>query len=533
VTGIDRRIAELGELVEGLAAEELGRASGRTTVGRERALLRLLGVSGLDAAGRPLAAEVVDRYVAGGPGRLGAGVGLPFAMAAVEYDLPPQQLALDIAAGTIDLAMEAELLTDPGRRAGAVAEFDRLLGAAYARSDANRTARTELIDVLGDPPRPLVGLPLQGEVADAAIADASDLVRAGVDLVQVEVPAGRELVARMTAAGVEISSWVSPSGSDEDGDGPAPAGSQRGLAALRAALDEDAAARGAYVRLASVAPALGGPESAAVASVERVDLIVEDPIAEIVGSGIDPDRALADHVFTARLLARAGAGMLLGPGAVAVAPDLAAGRPADPATRAGRALGLQLLAAALAARAGLPPDALQVAALPSWIAGEDRPVARAAAEIVLRRTLLAHHPLALVEPEREHGAWPRWAFVMAALLPAPPVGALVVRQRRDVREGDAAWSRVAARLAGEVRSAASVAQELGSGFADRQPRELSGPAREHAEAALAAAVSTLRDLATSGWAGLLEAGAGEGALRIGGDAVAPRPGGPDPYIRES
>ena len=38
-----------------------------TTVGQERAILRLFGVGGLDRAGRPLAAEVVDRYVDGGP----------------------------------------------------------------------------------------------------------------------------------------------------------------------------------------------------------------------------------------------------------------------------------------------------------------------------------------------------------------------------------------------------------------------------------------------------------------------------------
>ena len=38
-----------------------------TSVGQERAILRLFGVTGLDRAGRPLAAEVVSRYLGPDP----------------------------------------------------------------------------------------------------------------------------------------------------------------------------------------------------------------------------------------------------------------------------------------------------------------------------------------------------------------------------------------------------------------------------------------------------------------------------------
>ena len=48
---------------------------------------------------------------------LGAGIALPFAMALLEYDLEPQQLALDVASGSVDLALEAELLRESDRRA--------------------------------------------------------------------------------------------------------------------------------------------------------------------------------------------------------------------------------------------------------------------------------------------------------------------------------------------------------------------------------------------------------------------------------
>src|SRR4051794_18925715 len=92
-----------------------------TSVGQEGAILRLFGVGGLDRAGRPLAAEVVSRYLGADPRRLAAGIALPFAMAMAEYDLAPQELALEVAAGNVDLGLEAELLAEPDRRAIAIA----------------------------------------------------------------------------------------------------------------------------------------------------------------------------------------------------------------------------------------------------------------------------------------------------------------------------------------------------------------------------------------------------------------------------
>ena len=46
--------------------------------------------------------------------------------------------------------------------------------------------------------------------------------------------------------------------------------------------------------------------------------------------------------------------------------------------RAGRALALQLLSAALAAQDGLPPDQLVLGAIPAGLLGEGEPFARAA-----------------------------------------------------------------------------------------------------------------------------------------------------------
>ena len=198
-----------------------------------------------------MAGEVVARYLAGGASRLAGGVVLPFAAALIEYDLAPQALALEIASGTIDLALEAEVLRDFGRRAAAEAEAARLATGAIERIAANRTARRELLDLLGDAPRPWVGLPLApSEIGEARTA-IRDLVRDGADLVRITVPPGRELADRLHDAGVEVPGWRSYEEIPPPGE-PTPAGSQRGLASLRHVADEAAAERRSYVRLATV-----------------------------------------------------------------------------------------------------------------------------------------------------------------------------------------------------------------------------------------------------------------------------------------
>lgn len=509
-------LERLRDRADELAGRLGSTAVGSRTLGRERALLRLVGVGGIDREGRPLAAEVVDRYVSGHPDRLASGVGLPFAIALIEYDVAPQQLALDVAGGTLDLAMEAETLADPARRADAQALLDRLLQAAVDRIDANRVARRELVGVLGEHPRPWIGTTLLEASALDGAAEATELVRAGADLVRVEVPVGRELVLRLTELGQAIDTWR-PSRDDEPD--PAPSGSQRGLAQLRDALDRAAAERGAYVRLATAPAALAGPEGAVVAAFERADVVELDPMAEIVSTGVDPDRALADFAFAARVARRAGTIVHLGAGPLVVAPDLDAGVNSDPATRAGRALALQLLAVALAMRHGLEAADVIVGALPAWLSGEPEPAARAAAEVAIRRAALPDHALTFVEPPAPEGP-SRWAAITGAVLPGEGA-ALILRRPAP----GSAFSSVAsaARAAAEV--AGDLARSLGT-------RELAGAAREHAVATVASADRTLERLAAEGWAAITGAVGERGGLgRLGGDAVAPAAEDVDPLER--
>ena len=539
-SGLDA-IDRLSERAETLAGAWGARARASTTLGQERALLRLFGVSGVDRTGRPLAGTAVDKWLASAQDGLGGGVALPFAMALLEYDLEPQQLAMDVASGAVDLALEAELLREPDRRAVAEAEASRLAGAAIDRMDSDRVARRELLDLLGEARRPWLGTTISEPDLDGALDEVADLAAAGYDLLRVEVPIGREMADRLHDAGYDVPEWhprdrsvhragasgiaaggAVPAGSREgfDASEPAPSGSQRALGRLRRIADGVAAERRGYVRLGMAIPPLGVPEGAVVAAFERVDLVEADPVAEIVAGGVHPDRSLADHAFARRLHRRADTFVSIGPGPLVVAPDLASGVPSDVATRSGRALALQLVGVALARADGIAAERIVVGAYPGWLPDEPSATARVMAEVVVRRRAFPDQLLRFDEPSgrrEDSAAVAAWPYLVAAALARAGTASVVMRRSHGDPRRAAAEGRAAAVTAAEVAEVST-------------PGTLGGAAEAHASAMLAAAMSTLERLADLGWRAVVgdpprrgdheEVVAGRSA--IGGDAVAER-----------
>ncbi|HSK52750.1 MAG TPA: lysine 5,6-aminomutase subunit alpha [Clostridia bacterium] len=508
------------ELADSLAGAWAARARSTTTAGQERAILRLFGVHGLDGAGNPLAGAAVDRWLRSEGGARGGAIALPFAIALLEYDLGPQQLALDVAAGTIDLAMEAELLREPDRRAVAEAEANRLADAALERIDANRTARREILSLLGEPLRPWIGLTLAEPDVDGAIDEVERLVGVGADLLRVEVPVGRELADRMLDAGLEVPTWHPRHRPGQPGPNrgePAPTGSQRGLAEIRTALDEAAAERRAYARLATASPALGSPEGAVVAAFERIDLTEANPMTEIVAHGVEPDRVLSDHVFANRLHRRAGTILSIPAAPLVVAPDLARGVPSDAPTRAGRTLALQALVAAVARHGGLPDETVVLGALPAWLFEEHAPGVRGLAEVALRRALFPDHPLAFEEPALPAERAGLWLSVVGACLPYAGETAFVAHRPADDPAATVRWARATAAVAAEVATATPA-------------RAIGGAALEHAQAIAAAALGTLERLADEGWTSVLGEPHRERGSRSGRATVIDRGDAFDPFL---
>jgi hypothetical protein len=201
--------------------------------------------------------------------------------------------------------------------------------------------------------------------------------------------------------------------------------------------------------------------------------------------------------------------VLVPPGSLVVAADLAAGLPSDPATRSGRALALQLLAVQLAVADGVPVDGVVVGALPAWLADEPNAAAQALAEVAVRRELFAAHGLAFLEPSASGTAADEWMALVAGMLP----------DAGDVRLLLNCASTGFAARSPAMRAAVTVAAAIA---ASRSRPALTGLAAEHRDRTLAAAAATLHGLEDQGWRWLVDQPIGLPSVRLGAEAVADR-----------
>ncbi len=539
-----------GDLAGRLSADARGSAS----IAQERAILRMLGVDGLDLAGRPLASSVSDRYCGSDQKRLASGVLLPLVVAMLEYDLPPRETALEVASGAIDLGLEGELLARPDRLLPAEQRAIAMLEAAAARIDANRTATREMREVLGSPPEPHLGATVRSSEVESAEDEIGSLVAHGAGVVEVKVPASWELTEVKRLAGFDTGrsrgvgrgpgGAAVAAGSGRAGEAmrsapagrsrlirgrereaaqstsisfgsPVPAGSQRGLAELRRAADDASAERGCYASLMTVTSAFAAPEQAVVAAFERIDYVEADPIREIVEDNVYPERAVAEDSFAHRVEARAGSRLLLGAGPLALGAEVAAGVPSDVAARAGRALALQALGVELSLADGLVTQRILLGCIPSWMVGGGD-AAGVFLQVLVRRIVFPDHPLVVTGPVAGLTT-PAAAAVLSTALTAGGVSLVLDRGVRDVSAGAADLAAIAAGAEG-LRSA------LTGGAA--APHLLRGAADALAGRILDEAALTLEKLSSDGWASLLgPAGSGE-RDRLGRSAVVNRASGP-------
>ena len=269
-------------------------------------------------------------------------------------------------------------------------------------------------------------------------------------------------------------------------------------------------------------PRLARPEGAVVAAFERIDLIASDAMAEIVANAVEPDRALSDHAFANRLASRAGTAILIGPGPLVVAPDLASGVPSDPATRAGRALALQLLGVHAGAwRRARRRTRIIVGALTPWLTDEPSPGARAIAEVAVRRVLFDGHPLGFVEPSTTTERSALWPFVEAAAAAHAGNVALVLRS------ADGGTDEVARRRSG-LPAQHRWSRPTSRGRPAQGP--LTGVALDHARGMVAAAVGDARAAGRRGLADGRRRPAEPGPNTVGGVRCGDR-SGPSRSIR--
>jgi beta-lysine 5,6-aminomutase alpha subunit len=277
-------------------ARELARRAGRpivdlarthTTVSVERAVLRIAGLDGADGDGMPWVNRLADavRETAG----LEHGIALPAWDALRSGGYPDlAALARDAAEGQVKFR-----IPDGADAAAARADATRALQRGIATIDARRAERDRMIAVTADPPHPWIYL----------IVATGDIYE---DIPQAQAAAreGADIIAVIRSTGQSLLDYV-PEGATREGYAGTYA-TRENFRLMRAALDETSRELGRYVRLTNYASGLCMPEIAALAGLERLDMMLNDCMYGIIFRDINPRRTFIDQRFSRQVHARAG-----------------------------------------------------------------------------------------------------------------------------------------------------------------------------------------------------------------------------------
>ncbi|MCY0887106.1 MAG: lysine 5,6-aminomutase subunit alpha [Alicyclobacillaceae bacterium] len=299
----------------------------RTTVAVERTVLRLFGVDGVNEEYVPLPNVVVDHALE--RDLLANGITYPFVGAVLSTGQSVMDVAMQIAAGQVDLAA-----IDMPPRAEIEAHAKRLATAALAGIAANRAKRDDYLERLGEGAKPYVYV----IVATGNIYE---------DVVQARAAArqGADIIAVIRSTGQSLIDYV-PYGATTEGFGGTYA-TQENFRIMREALDEVGEEVGRYIRLCNYCSGLCMPEIAAMGALERLDVMLNDALYGILFRDINMQRTLVDQSFSRMI--NAFAGVIINTGEDNYLTT------ADAVEAAHTVLASQFINEQLALKSGLPP----------------------------------------------------------------------------------------------------------------------------------------------------------------------------------
>jgi beta-lysine 5,6-aminomutase alpha subunit len=263
-------------------------AKTHTTVSVERAVLRLAGLAGADHDHVPWVNHLVDQVL--------AEVGLEHGVTTPVFDALRRGEAPDLltlaqksAAGSVSF----RLPQGPDLRAAQRLAM-RSVKPGMARIDRNRATRERLVRRHGDPAqRPWIYLIVATGDIYEDIPQAMTAAREGADVIAVIRSTGQSLLDYV------------PEGATREGYAGTYA-TQENFRLMRAALDEVSKELGRYIRLTNYASGLCMPEIAALAGLERLDMMLNDSMYGILFRDINPIRTFVDQRFSRQVHARAG-----------------------------------------------------------------------------------------------------------------------------------------------------------------------------------------------------------------------------------
>jgi beta-lysine 5,6-aminomutase alpha subunit len=257
-----------------------------TTVGVERTVLRAYGAQGLARDGVPIVNVAVERYAKAG--LIGRGMAYFLGRALTRGARDPQEATERLAfAPEID---RGEGPPDPASAAHALATHT---ASTLARIDSARCERAALAARLSTGPTPLKYV----IVATGNIYD---------DAVQAKAAAfaGADIVAVIRATAQSLLDYV-PEGATTEGFGGTFA-TQENFRIIRCALDQASELHGRYVMQTNYSSGLCMAEIAWMASVERLDMLLNDAMYGILFRDINMCRTFVDQYVSRRFIARSG-----------------------------------------------------------------------------------------------------------------------------------------------------------------------------------------------------------------------------------
>ncbi len=296
-----------------------------STVSVERAVLRLLGVDGVGPGDVPLPNLVVERL---GPERLRSGVARPMAALVAETGRTVDDVANAVAEGLLDPA-RADGVPEPAARG----VLERVVTRLLDRVGERRAERARL----------LAGLP-QGTAPLLYVIVASGNIFEDRTAAVAAAEAGAQVIAVIRSTGQSLLDFV-PYGATTEGFGGTYA-TQENFRIMREALDAVSERLGRYVMLTNYASGLCMPEIAAMAALERLDMLLNDSMYGILFRDINMKRTFVDQHFSRMLSARAGIIINTGEDNYLTTADAVEQAPA--------VLASQFINEAFAHRAGLP-----------------------------------------------------------------------------------------------------------------------------------------------------------------------------------
>lgn len=256
-----------------------------STVSVERTILRLYGVDGVDEGEVPYPNVLVDDVQRSG--QLERGVSRFYANALLQHQGPVESLWASVAQGRLRLC-EVPMLEEEVIRK----KLEELTRRSLKQILRQRHERDRKLEQLGLGPTPLLySIVATGNIYED-VTQAISSARQGADIIA---------VIRSTAQ--SLIDYV-PYGATTEGYGGTYA-TQENFRIMRKALDEEAVQAGRYLQLTNYSSGLCMAEIAAMAAMERLDMLLNDAMYGILFRDINMCRTFIDQYFSRMIIALA------------------------------------------------------------------------------------------------------------------------------------------------------------------------------------------------------------------------------------